>query len=169
MNDAGQLNEPLALLSLGSNIGDSVSNIRKAINLLTLNGSIADVTTSGFYKTEPVGYKDQPWFVNAAVLCRPLLSPEGLLEMCKKAEDFLGRKSREQWHEREIDIDIVLYGDLIIERKGLKIPHPRMQLRSFVLLPAAEIAPDMMHPVIKCTISDLLRQCQDESAVVPLD
>jgi 2-amino-4-hydroxy-6-hydroxymethyldihydropteridine diphosphokinase len=156
------------LLSLGSNLGDRKGIIIKAVELLTDNTVIEKVILSNFYETEPVGPKDQPFFINIALRAETSLEPLELLARLKEIEADLGRVKRERWKEREIDIDVLLYGDLILDNPHITIPHPRMHERNFVLVPAVEIAPDMMHPVFNAKLSHLLDISKDNSKVVPL-
>lgn len=153
------------LLSLGSNVGDRYENINKAIEKLSQDGIIYNLKTSKFYETEPVGYKEQGWFLNCSVSGYTNLDSIELFKKCKEIEKELGRKKRARWHEREIDIDILLYSDLIFHSDLLTIPHPRMHERKFVLVPSAEIAPNAIHPLLHSTIKDLLEKCQDNSKV----
>lgn len=153
------------LLSLGSNIGKSRQTIQEAFKLLKDSGVIKHARLSSFYKTEPVGYKDQPWFVNAAITGYTDHNAFSLLQMCKSIEYSLGRQERERWHEREIDIDILLYGDEKIDIEGLGVPHAALRERKFVLTPAAEIAGFAIDPISGFSIKELLEDCDDRSAV----
>lgn len=144
----------LVALSLGSNLGSREENLRKAIEKLKLLGSVIKV--SPVYETEPYGYFDQPKFLNCAVLLETNLKPDELLNKIKSIERELGRKEATHWKERIIDIDIVLLEDLIMETPPLTIPHPDMQYREFVLKPLSDIAPEMVHPVLKKNIKELL-------------
>ncbi len=153
------------LLSFGSNLGDRKAMIEKAVELLIEKRAVFGTTLSSFYETEPVGYSDQPWFLNSALKGTTELSPEELFAVCKQTEKELGRISRTKWHEREIDIDVLFYGKLILKTDELEIPHPRLHERRFVLAPAAEIAPDLLHPVLGLDLSNLLMRCTDSSSV----
>lgn len=153
------------LLSLGSNIGDSVMNIRKAVELLAANDVLRDIEWSGWYRTEPVGYTQQPHFVNVVVKATTMVSAEGLIAHCKNVETHVGRSQRERWRQREIDIDVVLYGDSIYQSEHITIPHPRMHERNFVLVPACDVAPTQLHPVIGVSLAELRRLCSDEATV----
>ena len=170
MNKPGIITQPhKVLLSLGANLGDSQSTILKAVNILVEDLIIGDIKLSSFYRSEPVGYKDQDWFVNAAITGMTNLIPIELFDACKSIELVLGRKHREKWHQREIDIDIILFGEEVVDTESLLIPHPRMHERRFVLLPSAEIAPDMKHPIYNMKITQLLNQCSDTSTVQRID
>jgi 2-amino-4-hydroxy-6-hydroxymethyldihydropteridine diphosphokinase len=140
-------------LSLGSNIGDRAGNLQAAIDRLRAFGEI--VAVSSFYETEPVEFTAQAWFLNCAVALSTEKTPRELLAGILDIEQQLGRRRGQAKGPRVIDIDIVLFDDLIVEDPGLKIPHPAMHERRFVLEPLAEIAPDAYHPALKRTIRDL--------------
>ena len=144
-------------LSIGSNLGDRLSNIQQAVATLSMSDKIKIVKTSSFYETEPWGNKNQEWFINAALAIDTDYSPEELLKYCQNIEVQLGRirKENEKWSQRAIDIDILMYDDLVISSKNLIVPHPFMHLRAFVLVPMLEVKSDLVHPVFKKTISEL--------------
>jgi 2-amino-4-hydroxy-6-hydroxymethyldihydropteridine diphosphokinase len=146
------MREPV-YLSLGSNIGDRAGNLKAAIDRLRAFGEV--VAVSSFYETEPVEFTAQAWFLNCAVALNTEKTPRELLAGILDIEQLLGRRRGQEKGPRLIDIDIVLFDDLIVEDPGLKIPHPAMHERRFVLAPLAEIAPDAFHPVRKRTIRDL--------------
>lgn len=150
------------MLSLGSNLGDRAKALNDAFRYLTESGALVDARLSTFYETEPVGYADQPMFLNAAAggwTETPLLS---LIDFLKSVEYYMGRKKRGRWREREIDLDLLFYGDSTYESDAVTAPHPRMHRRRFVLEPAAEIFPDAPHPILKKTVAELLAECSDE-------
>ncbi len=151
------------LLSMGSNIEPRATFIALAIE--ALRDFAEDIVVSEFYQTQPVGFLDQPHFVNIALKCSTKLSAEELHQRCKETEVRIGRIHREMWHKREIDIDVLLFGDEIINTRVLQIPHPRMADRRFVLVPSVEIAAEMIHPVLQRSLADLLRTCPDSSDV----
>ena len=124
---------------------------------------------SPLYETEPVGYADQGWFVNGVVRIRTYLDPEGLLTQLRSIEKELGRKPTGiPFGPRVLDFDILLFEDLVIKTEHLTIPHPELHKRRFVLKPLADIAPDIVHPVLKETILTLLAHLKDDGkAVVP--
>ncbi len=155
----------IVLLGLGANLGDREQALRRAIALLTERKAIYAPTLSSVYETEPVGYTDQPPFLNMVVAAGTLLLPEKLLAVCREVERALGRTERAKWHEREIDIDILLYHNRIFTKEHFSVPHPRMHERRFVLVPAAEIVPDLVHPVFRKTMAELIEQCSDSSGV----
>lgn len=145
-----------AYLALGSNLGDREEHLRNALKMLSLTEGIEVTTVSTFINTAPVGYTDQPDFLNAVVEIETTLDPYALLSVCNEIEQALKRKRIIHWGPRTIDVDILLFGDLILEDEKLTIPHPRMLEREFVMKPLCEIAPKALHPVKKKTIKDLL-------------
>jgi 2-amino-4-hydroxy-6-hydroxymethyldihydropteridine diphosphokinase len=149
--------------SIGANLGDRLISMKRAISLLS--ESITDLQCSSVYETEPVGYNNQPVFLNCAICGYTDKSPEHHIEICKSIEYTIGRQSRPKWHEREIDIDIVLFEDCILDSEDIAIPHPRMHLRAFVLQPLSDISPDRIHPVLKKNIKQLLSECTDTAEI----
>jgi 2-amino-4-hydroxy-6-hydroxymethyldihydropteridine diphosphokinase len=140
-------------LGLGSNLGDKRANILRALDLLAAVCSLSRV--SSLYKTEPVGFKNQDWFLNCAVKAGTELPPRALLDALKAIEQAMGRRERIRNGPRVIDLDILLYDGLVAEQDGLVIPHPRMHERSFVLVPLREIDPSVVHPGMDKTIEEL--------------
>jgi len=143
----------IVFLSLGSNVGDRAANLNAAIERLRTLGEI--VAVSSFYDTEPVGLAAQPWFLNCAVKLDTEKMPKQLLAGILDIEQQMGRRRVQKNGPRTIDIDILLFGNSIIETKGLTVPHIGMHERRFVLEPLAEIAPELRHPVFKRTIREL--------------
>ena len=140
-------------LSLGSNVGDRSGNLRTAIDRLRAFGEI--VAVSSLYETEPVEFAAQPWFLNCAVKLNTEQTPQHLLAGVLEIEKQLGRQRTQEKGPRIIDLDILLFGNLVLHDTGLTIPHPAMHERRFVLEPLAEIAPDAVHPVLERTIREL--------------
>lgn len=130
-------------LSLGGNLGDPASAMGEALRLLDADGGTEVIAVSSLYRTPPWGKLDQPDFLNVAVEIRTNRTPRAFLDLCLDAERRLKRERRERWGPRLIDIDVLLFGSLSLHEPGLDIPHPRMTERAFVLVPLAEIAPDL--------------------------
>jgi len=139
----GSVNET-AYLSLGSNLGDRAGNLRSAMAQLEQAGRVLAV--SGMYETQPVDVPDQPWFLNCVVGLDTSLTPQELLDAALRIESGMGRLRMREKGARNIDIDIVLFGNRVVDEPGLKIPHPAMHQRRFVLEPLVEIAGDVRHP-----------------------
>ncbi len=137
---------PTAYLSLGSNIGDREAYLRAAVRIIKTHRFIKVTKLSGVYQTEPVGYESQRSFLNIVIEIGTPLSPQELLKNCRFIEEFLKRKRRVKWGPRTIDVDILLYGDAVVEDPELIIPHPEMSKRAFVLVPLLEIAPHATFP-----------------------
>jgi len=154
-------------LSLGSNLGNRESNLAQATIALSINFEIFDIVSSSYYESEPLYNKNQPEFLNSVVKFCTSLKPFEVLDVTQKVEKMLGRsKKTEKNQPRIIDIDILFFGDSVIETEKLSIPHPMIALRKFVLLPLAEIEPNFIIPHTKITISDLIDNCPDKSRVV---
>ena len=167
--------EPVTVyLGLGSNLGHREENLSEAISLLGANrghtpddsvdsqsmanfnlGEIRTLRVSSVYETSPWKYKDQPDFLNCVLQASSNLSPSGLLERVKEIEKVMGRQQTVRNGPRLIDVDILFYGDLIMDCPDLQIPHPRLQQRAFVLVPLAELHRDLVHPVLQITVGDL--------------
>ena len=154
-------------LSLGSNLGDRVANIRKALERLPGVG-VEIRRVSSFYKTEPVEFRPQAWFVNCVAEAETCLMPMQLLNAVKTVERALGRRTGVAKRPRAIDIDILLYESVVVRSAALTIPHARMAERRFVLLPLRELAGSIRHPVSKRTVYEMLAEAGDTSQVVRL-
>lgn len=144
----------IAYIALGSNLGDKEKNLRRALLLLTQQG-MEVVRVSSFLSTEPYGVTDQPQFLNAVACVRTSLAPLALLDVLLATELAMGRVRLRHWGERNIDLDLLLYEDVVLDTPRLRLPHPDMQNRDFVLLPLAEIAPELKHPTLQKTIWEL--------------
>jgi len=154
-----------AYLSAGSNLGNRETNLDNALLRLRQGGAVPK-QVSAVFETEPLGFRDQPWFLNIAVEVETSLSPRDLLDLCRETEKLMGRVRTFQDAPRILDLDILLYSDLILEEPDLIIPHPRMLNRRFVLAPLAQIAAELAHPVVGKTILALLASCPDPSVVL---
>jgi 2-amino-4-hydroxy-6-hydroxymethyldihydropteridine diphosphokinase len=143
----------LVYLSLGSNVGDREAQLRDALTRLAAIGRV--VAVSSFYETEPVEFTRQPWFLNCAVALETSKTPRELIAAILRIEEDMGRRRLQKKGPRSIDIDILLVGSLVVEEPELTIPHPAMHQRRFVLEPLAEIAPEVLHPVLNKTIREL--------------
>ncbi len=154
----------MALIGLGSNLGDRLGHLEAAIERLQGHG-LGPLIRSSAYLTDPVEVTDQEEFMNQVVGCQTDLAPERILEICLAIEESLGRIRARDKGPRTIDLDLLLCGDDVRCEERLKVPHPRMHLRRFVLVPVVEIAPHAWHPILRKTAEGLLESCPDRSRV----
>jgi 2-amino-4-hydroxy-6-hydroxymethyldihydropteridine diphosphokinase len=144
----------LAYLSLGSNVGDRAAQLRAAVERLRNLGDV--LRLSSFYETEPVEFTEQPWFLNCVIELETERAPQELMKSILEIEKAMGRERVQKKGPRTIDVDILLYGEVVLNSEEVVIPHPAMQERRFVLEPLVEIAPEVLHPVLKKTSAELL-------------
>jgi 2-amino-4-hydroxy-6-hydroxymethyldihydropteridine diphosphokinase len=149
---------------LGGNLGDRIANFDTAKQLITNNLGVI-TAESALYETAAWGAKNQPDFLNQALAVASELAPETFLKGCLAIEDALGRVRIERWGARTMDIDVLLADDDVFDTPQLQVPHPRLHLRKFALLPLCDIAPDIVHPIYNKKISEILVICDDKSAV----
>jgi 2-amino-4-hydroxy-6-hydroxymethyldihydropteridine diphosphokinase len=149
-------------LSLGSNLGDRECALRRAMDRLA-GADFRIRRVSAIYETEPLEVRDQPWFLNLVLEAETELFPKQLLARIRKVELELGRRRLRAKGPRTIDIDILLYGDSVVETAELVIPHPRLRERRFVLEPLAELAPQLRHPLSRQTVAELLAGTLDQT------
>jgi 2-amino-4-hydroxy-6-hydroxymethyldihydropteridine diphosphokinase len=147
-------------IALGSNVGDKKHNIQNAISRLT--EKISEINVAPFYTSKAVGYTEQDNFMNTVIEGKTGLSPEELLFFVKTIEKEVGRVHRFRWGPREIDIDILFYADLLYQKENLQIPHPRLHERDFVLKPLSDLSSELLHPVLKKSISDILQELPEK-------
>ncbi len=154
-----------AYLGLGSNKGDRKNNLEMARLILSQNPCIHISAASSLYETEPVGYKNQNWFINQVIEIKTTLSPLKLLRITQGIEENMGRKRTKKDGPRTIDIDILFFEDIVLNTPDLTIPHPRAHKRKFMLEPLAEISPCLIHPVLEKSIITILIDIPDKNLV----
>jgi len=158
-----------AYISIGSNLGEPLSNCRRGIDDLCLDGQVRLVALSPFYRTQPVDYLEQDWFVNAAALVETAMTPFELLEKTQGIQARMGRKADAiRFGPRVLDLDIIFFEDVVIDTPHLVVPHPRMHKRRFVLHPICDIDPSVVHPVLGQTVREILEQLPpDNQDMIP--
>ena len=155
----------IAFIGIGSNMGDKVRRCEEAISETLKVDRHKLLAKSSFFKTQPMGYTGQDWFVNGVIKIETELGALDLLNSLKTIERHLGREETFRWGPRTIDLDLLLFDGTSIETPELQIPHPRIQERQFVLVPLAEIDPNLLHPVLKKTVQELLEDLKENQGV----
>ena len=158
-----------AYIGVGSNLGDKLDNCFKAIELVDNIENCTVMKQSDFYRTEPVGVASQDWYVNGVICVEAVLSAQDLLRSLLSIETHMGRVRKKRWESRIIDLDILLYEHHVIDEKNLTIPHPLMHIRKFVLMPMVQLDPDLVHPVLGRTMSELFDDLAEEGqGIMPI-
>jgi len=158
----------LTYIGMGSNLGDKLENCRRACKAIGVDRRNRILQCSPFYYTEPVGRKEQDWFLNGVLAVETSLAPREFLDFLLHIERTMGRWREERWGPRIIDLDILFFGEKILNEEGLQIPHPRLHERRFVLVPLQDIAPHFKHPLLGKTISQILSEVKEEEKVLPV-
>jgi dihydroneopterin aldolase/2-amino-4-hydroxy-6-hydroxymethyldihydropteridine diphosphokinase len=154
-----------AYLGLGSNLGEREKFLTRAVRELQRIEGCKVIWASSLYETEPYGKLDQPSFLNGVLQVETTLEPPLLFAEAKRIEAAIGRSASEHWGPREIDIDILLYDGVVFEDEHLKVPHPDLERRKFVLVPLREIASDLVHPVSGLTVEEMAARCREGGQV----
>lgn len=158
-----------AYIGIGSNLGDKRHNCIKAIDRISEIPGCTLTGHSDWYLTRPVGVRDQSWYVNGVASVTTRITAQNLLLHLLAIERDMGRVRRKRWDSRTIDLDVLLFGAEIIDEKNLKVPHPLMHLRRFVLVPMVQLEPDLIHPFLWVSMAELLRKLpKDDQVVIPL-
>ena len=156
----------VSLVGIGSNLGNPVGNCLRAIEIVSSLDRVKLIQKSSLYRTEPVGFSGQEWFVNSVIEIKTVLSARSLLKALQQIESSMGRIRGAKWGSRTIDLDILFYNQNIVENDELVIPHPELHKRRFVLVPLCEITPYFVHPVFGVSVKELLNGLRDKSKVV---
>ena len=152
-------------IAIGSNLGNKKENYFEALARIAKLPKTRIIKESSLYESEPLG-DSKEWYVNGVIEIETEFKPEMLLKKCKNIERAMGRKKvRKRWGARIIDLDILLYDTAVVNKKNFKVPHPEMHTRKFVLVPLSEVAPQVIHPVLQATISELLVTLKDDKRV----
>ncbi len=154
-------------IGLGSNLGDREKNIGNSIDLFVGTGKINLLKRASHYETEPIG-PNQPWFINTAIEVETSFTPEALLDRCKEVERKIGRVDTLHWGPRLVDLDLLLFGDRVLNTGKLEIPHPGMEKREFVLQPLLELEPELIHPELNTPLKELLTKTEEDKKVIKL-
>jgi 2-amino-4-hydroxy-6-hydroxymethyldihydropteridine diphosphokinase len=158
-----------AYIGVGSNLGDKINNCLEAVVRIDEISGCRVTAQSDFYRTQPVGVKGQDWYVNGVIVLSAEISAQDLLKGLLAIEVDMGRERKRKWDSRIIDLDILLFGEKVISEKGLQVPHPLMHLRRFVLAPMVSLAPDLVHPVLRKSMAELLVDSPEkDQSVVPM-
>lgn len=158
----------IAFIGIGSNVGDKIKNCRQAIAEISQLRQNRLISQSSLYKTEPIGYTQQDWFINCVIEIETTFTAYELFHVLEDIEISMGRKRTFKWGPRIIDLDILFFNDETIQCEGLTVPHPEVQRRAFVLAPLCEIAADYTHPLLKKSISQLMAQLGDGGGIEKL-
>lgn len=159
----------LCFIGIGSNLDRPLERCRDAVQWLAETNGIGFLRRASYYKSEPAGLSDQPWFVNTVAEIRSPLTPRELLGKLQEIEAAMGRTPGPRWGPRRIDLDILLYGQDVVDEEDLVIPHPEMHRRRFVLVPLHEIAPWAIHPAFGVSVAGLMARLEDPLKVFPLE
>ena len=162
-----EIRRTIAFIGIGSNLEHPADHCREAIKRLASVQGISLLRSSSLYRTEPVGPPDQDWFINAVAEIRTTLAPRDLFTAVKEIERMMGRIEGVKWGPRIVDLDILFYGQEVVQEAGLTIPHPELHRRRFVLVPLSELSSYMIHPAFGVTVGGLLDRLEDKYRVEP--
>ncbi|MGV8080770.1 MAG: 2-amino-4-hydroxy-6-hydroxymethyldihydropteridine diphosphokinase [Syntrophales bacterium] len=167
--DESAVSGVLCFIGIGSNLDRPLERCREAVRRLAETDGIGFLRRASYYKSEPAGLSDQPWFVNTVAEVRTALPPRELLARLQEIEAAMGRTPGPRWGPRRIDLDILFYGRDVVDEDGLVIPHPEMHRRRFVLVPLQEIAPWAIHPAFGVSVAGLMARLEDPLKIFPLE